>query len=211
METKFKTQSEQYYSDLADLKYQFIKNCPLTNTYEKYKLWAHWLIKHLCQTGINYHIIPSATIENDVGIVSYLRQFGLDDNQIVTFYRKIVDIVRELWHKFDSFKKIQVTNQAQMIEISRQITSDIHIQNNIKYYYYHYHNIYVKFDWLVHEQLIDRYNNNAECLPFLLFEIGFNYYILDGYSFQWSIPPRVFNTLNKLLNTETEFFVFRLE
>ena len=36
--------------------------------------------------------------------------------------------------------------------------------------------------------------------------MGFNYYILDGQSFQWCLPPLVFKTLSKSLMIETELF-----
>ena len=39
-----------------------------------------------------------------------------------------------------------------------------------------------------------------------MFEMGFNYYMLEGHSFQWCVPPKAFTTIEKLLSARTELF-----
>src|SRR5689334_2247355 len=85
-----KEKYENYYRDVREFKNFFIKNCLVDKKYEAYKVWAHWLIRNLCEIQDNYHIIPNPKIAEDTDIITHLKEKGANPNKVHEFYNQVI-------------------------------------------------------------------------------------------------------------------------
>lgn len=205
---------QQYYIEFRDFKYYFIQKwmtssmTPSINRYEIYKVWAHWLIRNLCKMGDHYHLIPSPqTIINDNDILNHLKEKGCGDIvKIFQFYGQIVERISYLYQKYNQLKVDQINDVNQIMETNKLIKYETMNKYGKQYHIYRYGSIYVKYTDYSHGKLIIRYIGDMRCFRFYMFEMGFNYYMLEGCSFQWCVPPKALNTLKNILFVETELF-----
>ena len=198
---------EQYYVDFKEFKYMFVRKCMVWKKYEAYKVWAQWLIRNLCHVTHNYHIMPpDHAIDNDNDIITHLQEKGLETQQITSFYQQIKQYVSQLYQQYHRAKVDQMTHVEQMIQTDQKITCETIVHNGKEVCIYRYGTVFIKYNRDVRDLLVHRYTGDPKCLRFCLFEMGFNYYMLDGHSFQWCLPPKAFGTLEKMLAIKTEFF-----
>lgn len=198
---------EQYYLDFRNFKNDFILGCPIDQKYECYKVWAQWLIRNLSQKPANYHIIPDKeSIDHDSDIISHIREKGGLDREIGFFYDRIKTKCVLLYDKYNTLKFLQFHNSSQRTIVSRMITHETKSALGRKTHVYRLGEIYVKYEDPIHHKLLRRYQGPSDQLSFYLFEMGFNYYMLDGHSFQWCVPPKAIGALTKGLDLQTELF-----
>jgi len=198
---------EDYYIEFRDFKYFFIKQLYGLKKYEAYKIWSHWLIRNLCKNVNNYHLIPmDRTLHDDDDIITLLTEKGLTSDFINRSYGSIMSRASELYHKYHQLKIDHLTNMDQLIEANRLIIYDTVYIDGKQYHIYRYGRIYVKYNNYIHDRLVVRYCGNMKCFRFCMFEMGFNYYMLEGHSFQWGLPPKVFSIVERSLMTQTEMF-----
>ena len=197
---------DNYYQDFTDLKHEFIDGCMVANKYEVHKLWAHWLIRNLCHQGFNYHVIPNPEVRNDPHLINYLNEQGLDLKEVAIFYGRITARLQDLYRKYHLLKVKQLQDPTKMLHMAQQIVYEQKIRKGNRYHFYRFIHIYVKFDEQTHNKLIMRYKGDPRSFKFNVFEMGFNYYMLDGHSFHWCVPPRVMSLLIEGLSTTTELF-----
>lgn len=197
---------ENYYNELINFKRYFIDHCMVNVKYEAYKVWAHWLIRNLCRNNNNYHLIPDHLENHDVDLFNHLKEKNVNIDDIPYFYGQIIAKISELYQKFNDMKITQFHNHDKMVEMSKLINKVVTDKNGKQYYIYRFGGIYVKYESHIHEKLLSQYNGDVLCSNFCLFEMGFNYYILDGSSLQWCVPPKAFHILEKYLQINAELF-----
>lgn len=191
--------SIQYYCDVLDFKEFFIRSCPVEKKYETHKVWTQWLIRNLCMIPHNYHVIPSKTVIGDTDIISHLVCLGLNKRQALTFYVTVIKKVLSLYDTYNEYKCNMDLSDVQMMDIR-------HCQTHNMMHTYSVNDIYIKFDDTHHQALINRYQGDPHYLNFCLFEMGFNYFVLEGHSFQWCVPPNAMAVLNQYLSVNVELF-----
>ena len=198
---------KNYYREMREFKSFFINRCMVTKKYEAHKLWAHWLIRILCKNGVNHHLIPNKSAINDKEIVDHLKLLGIDDEQCISqFYSQIIDKLNQLFDSYNDPKLAQLHDKNQMSDFSNSIHVEKQCKNGKNYVMYKLDEIYVKYQTTTHSVLIERYVGDINLRNFYMFEMGYNYYILDGYSLQWCIPPKSLQILEKSLFLKTELF-----
>jgi hypothetical protein len=198
---------EQYYLDFRSFKDDFIMACPIDQKYECYKVWAQWLIRNLSQNPVNYHIIPDKeSIGHDTDIINHIHEKGGHDSDIGFFYDRIKSKCGLLYDQYNTSKFIQFHNSSQRVVMSKMILHETKTFLGKKTHIYRLGAIYVKYEEPIHHKLLRRYQGTPDQLPFYLFEMGFNYYMLDGHSFQWCVPPKAIGCLGKGLDMQTELF-----
>lgn len=199
-------QLESYYKDIREFKSYFIKNCCVDKKYEAYKVWAHWLIRNLCEVQDNFHMIPGQSIVDDTDIANHLKEKGADPTRIPEFYHQIVTRCTTLYNKYHQFKVDLMKNTSQIEALSRLIAYLPLADKGTIYHMLQLNETYIKHNDIKFQKLINSYQGDPKQMNFYLFEVGFNYYILDGHSLQWCIPPKVFGVLNQSLGIQTELF-----
>jgi hypothetical protein len=197
---------EHYYYDVREFKGFFIKNCSVDKKYEAYKVWAHWLIRNLCEVSDNYHIIPNQKIAEDTDIINHLKEKGASPHKVHEFYNLVILKALYLHQKYNQLKIDHLNDPNKIKQVSQLIDYSTTEENGNLYHVYKFMETYIKHNDLKYKRLISLYKGDPECFKFYMFEVGFNYYILDGHSLQWCIPPKVFETLNKRLSVKTELF-----
>ena len=197
---------QHYYRDIRDFKNFFIKNCCVEKKYEAYKVWAHWLIRNLCEVLDNYHIIPNQKIAEDPSIITHLTDKGSDPEKVHEFYNQVILKALYLHQKYNQFKIDMINDATRVKQVSKLIEYTLSEENGNKYHTYKYMETYIKHNDIKYKKLMGLYKGDPESLNFYMFELGFNYYILDGHSLQWCIPPKVFDTLKTRLSVKTELF-----
>jgi phosphorylated CTD-interacting factor 1 len=174
--------------------------------YEIFKIWSQWLIRHLSQVSINYHPIPGPGIEDDHEIFKNLHEKGLSEDSAKCFIDQLIQRVKVLYQKYHQFKTEQLTQLERMVCADHSVTQQILTHGGQRWYIYHLGELYVKYDQQLHDRLLTRYCGDNRCMRFALFEMGFNYYLLDGHSFQWCVPPKVMSVLDRYLVINGELF-----
>jgi hypothetical protein len=200
------SQLECYYKDMREFKSFFIKNCWVDKKYEAYKVWAHWLIRNLCEVQDNYHMIPGQSIVGDTDIANHLKEKGADPIRVPEFYSQVVTRCTVLYQKYHQFKADLMTNPVKIEALSHLIAYLPMADKGNIYHMFQLNETYIKHNDLKFQKLVHSYQGDPKQMNFYLFEVGFNYYILDGHSLQWCIPPKVFNVLNQSLGIQTELF-----
>ncbi len=196
----------QYYYEIREFKHFFIKNCDVDKKYEAYKVWAHWLIRNLCEVPYNYHIIPNQKIAYDTDIIKHLTDKGANSRNVQEFYKLVISKAAHLHQKYNQLKMDQINNLTTIKQMSHLIEYYTTEENGNLYHIYRFMETFIKHNDLKYNRLISLYKGPSECFNFYMFEVGFNYYILDGHSLQWCIPPKVFETLQNKLSVKTELF-----
>jgi hypothetical protein len=197
---------ESYFREVREFKSFFIVNCLVTKKYEAYKVWAHWLIRNLCEASDNYHIIPNQKIADDQDIIPHLKEKGANPSKINEFYNEIILRAHNLHLKYHQFKMDLVRNPETVKEVSAVIEYSMTEEGGNKCHSYKFRETYIKHNDIKYKKLMSLYKGDSGSLNFYMFEVGFNYYVLDGQSLQWCIPPRVFETLETRLGVKTELF-----
>ena len=199
---------QSYYLEVKEFKNFFIKNCCVIKKYEAYKVWAHWLIRNLCDSleNFHYHIIPNQKIAEDSGIIDHLKEKGANAEKVHEFYNLVISKAYHLYQKYNQFKIDQMTNPTIIAQISDSIQYSVEEENGNKCHIYKLVDTYVKHNDIKYKKLVSLYKGDPQSFNFCMFEIGFNYYILDGQSLQWCLPPKVFDTLRTGLSVKTELF-----
>jgi hypothetical protein len=203
---KILTKLEQYYIDVRSFKQFFIRNCKVERKYEAYKVWAHWLIRNLCEVSDNYHIIPDHKIAGDTDIITHLKEKGSDEDEVHQFYNKVVQQAHKLFETYNQFKIDLYQDEELIKKISKYIEYSEMTENDNNHHMYRFLSAYTKHNDIKHTKLMSQYKGDPECRNFYFFDVGFNYYILDGHSLQWCIPPKVFEILYNRLSVKTELF-----
>ena len=197
-----------YYKEIREFKHFFVRNCSVEKKYEAYKVWAHWLIRNLCDSldNNNYHIIPNQKIAEDYSIIDHLKEKGANSETVHEFYNHVILKAHHLYQKYNQFKIDIITNPDVITELNNLIQYSLEADNCNKYHIYKFMDTYIKHNDIKYKKLISLYKGKPQNLNFYMFELGFNYYILDGHSLQWCLPPKVFETLKNKLSIKTELF-----
>ena len=174
----------EYYSDVSNLKKYFITNCKqigVSSSNESYKIWANWLIMNL--SNENNLIIPNI-VGNDIKTKSLLIEKGGDKDKTIVFYNKFIEKVSHLYKKYGE-RKFQEKEINVSTNVSREYKIVSFLSNDCK--------IIISFD--IYNKLSRQYVGPAHYLHENMFEMLFNYDILDGFSLQWSIPNTLFDSV----------------
>jgi hypothetical protein len=145
-------------------------------------------------------------VTNDPDILDHLQEKCDEMAMTEQFYEQITQKVTELYDKYNQLKIDHFNNYEKIVETSRCIECEIVNKNGKQTHVYRYGKVFVKYSTYTHDRLLSRYTGDQKCFRFYMFEMGYNYYMLDGHSFQWCIPPKAFTTLEKSLSLRTEFF-----
>src|SRR5258706_6811542 len=178
-QNKILDQLKQYYHDVRELKIFFVKYCLIEKKYEAYKIWAHWLIRNLCEVNKNYHIIPDNKIVNDKDIIIHMIEKGADPQQARKFYDQIITITSNLYQKYNQIKSTQIINHDILKLMNQFVKYSVTNGNGKRYHLYQFANVYIKHNHYKYEKLLSLYRGNKDYFNFFMFELGFNYYILD--------------------------------
>lgn len=216
----------RYYDDLREFKTFFVRNCHISKKYEVFKIWAQWIIRVLSQSCDNYHPIPyQSPTEVKPWLIECLIEKGVDPIHAQYFNQQVMERLSHLYHTYHQSKHTQLFTTEQMIAMDQRIVQEYLLPDDSQFISksghlppspsptiskrwisYRLGDLYVKFDAQIHERLLARYQGDVRYLKFLMFEMGFNYYWLDGHSFQWGIPLKVMSLLEKTLSVRTELF-----
>jgi len=198
---------ERYYLDFKNFKEYFVRNCMVETKYESYKVWAQWLIRNLSQTEPNYHLIPkNEIIEKDVDIFQHLKEKGISHEQVVKFYSSIKERVSKLHQVYHQVKFDFLHRPINIRDLNQVIEYELAYHNGTHIHLYRLGRIFVKYSSIVYDQLVRKYLGNPAYFRFYMFEMGFNYYMLEGQSFQWSVPPKALLFLERAISVKTELF-----
>jgi hypothetical protein len=196
-----------YYHDFKEFKTFFLENCGIEKKYESYKVWAQWLIRNLCHVEENYHIIPPISIASkDTDIFLHLTEKGVSRQHAQLFYTQILSHLTDLYRTYHQVKMDQSKDIDRIRELNQLIEFNIVTKNGRRIYIYRYAQLFVKYTNCTHDRIIHRYTGDPQCLMYHMFEMGFNYYMLEGHSFQWCVPPKAFTVLEKTMSLNTELF-----
>lgn len=206
MTTEWLHKMEHYYREVREFKSFFVKNCLVTKKYEAFKVWAHWLIRNLCNVSDNYHMIPNSSVSKDTDIIPHLIYKGADTIAAHKFYEQIISKITIMYDKYHQIKVDCLKDINKMKEISQQITYSIVIDSGTQYHMFKFKDTFIKHNDIKYRKLVSLYTGHPDCFNFAMFEVGFNYYILDGHSLQWCIPPKMFEILTTKLGVKTELF-----
>jgi len=175
--------------------------------YESYKVWAQWLIRNLSQVHDNYHVIPSVQLaETDTDIFLHLQDKGVVTENIHQFYSQIKIRLAKLYDTYHILKTNQLKTIPLIHEINQHIEHELTFHNGKNVHVYRWGRTFIKYSSQVYDRLAKRYLGDPLSFKFYMFEMGFNYYILEGQSFQWCIPPKSLGVLEKTLSVDTELF-----
>lgn len=198
---------ENYYREVREFKAFFVKNCLVTKKYEAFKVWAHWLIRNLCHVNDNYHIIPSPISSQDSDIIPHLVHKGTDEETATKFYEKVIHRITQMYEKYNQLKIDCLNNEQLMKKISQSIVYSVVFDSGTQYHMFKFKDTFIKHNDIKYKKLVASYTGAPECFNFAMFEVGFNYYILDGHSLQWCVPPKTFQILKDMnLGAPIEMF-----
>lgn len=203
--------SNNYYTDVRNLKSYFIHNCRAQKKYEGYKIWSHWLIRNLCCYDNDehterkdrriYHLIPTNNVSNDSYIINHLISKGSSIEHAKNFYSQICCMVSKLISSYHHFKlKHNDCNYLQTMNDNIVITYN----KFTKLYNLVFKDTYVKIPEHKYKILLSQYTGNPRYLNYYLFEVCYNYYILDGNGMQWAVPIKLGEYLEQELKATTE-------
>lgn len=197
-----------YYCEIKSFRSSFIDQLYPVKKYEIYKIWAQWLIRNLCKNKNNYHLIPLPEhIINDQDVLTHMKEKNISEQKIKVFYANLQNYNTYLYNKYNQSKSNQLNNREQISSLCQHISHNIiQNKNQIFHVFKLNNNIYAKYTKQIYENLVSRYIGPKELINFYLFELGFNYYILEGHSFQWCVPSNVFTVLKNKLSIDTEMF-----
>jgi hypothetical protein len=195
---------EDYYSAIRQFKKYFIQNCGIDRKYEIHKTWSHWMIRNLSESKINLHMIPFPNhIINDIEVIKHLISKGSNQNKVHQFYNQIITTVAKLYRTYHEYKEQLFKNTTLIEKISATIEQT---ETEDSIIILRYMSIYIKFRKAIFDKLKTLYKGPINHRKFYLLEMGFNYYILDGKSHQWSIPNSTFEFLEHKMGAKVEFF-----
>lgn len=198
---------ERYYTEFREFKNFFVKIWSSIKRYEVYKVWAQWLIRGLCKVKNNYHLIPKPQLMiDDTHIIEHLKEKGVNPVKISHMYEQIIIKLSYLYDKYNEIKISHLNSINDVNKMEELIKYEKLEKNGKIIHVYRCGMVFVKYYTQTHEQLLSRYRGHQKNIKFCMFEMGFNYYMLEGHSFQWCVPPKVFSVLEKMLSTKTEFF-----
>lgn len=201
------TRIERYYTDFKIFKENFVRNCLVDKKYESYKVWAQWLIRNLSQIQHNFHLIPPEKfVSNDTDIFQHLQEKGIKPEQIQRFYANVKDNISKLYHTYHQVKFDFLHKPGDIRELNQQIDYELVYHKGKQVHLYRLGRVFVKYNSHIYDRLVKRYLGDPHCFKFYMFEMGFNYYMLEGQSFQWCIPPQSLQILEKTLAVNTELF-----
>lgn len=206
METDWLNEMEGYYREVREFKSFFVKNCLVTKKYEAFKVWAHWLIRNLCNVNDNYHMIPNKLVSKDTDIIPHLIYKGADPDTAQKFYEQIVNKITSIYDKYHELKVQCLYDETKMEKLNSQIVYSVVIDSGTQYHMFKFRDTFIKHNDIKYKKLVSLYTGDPKYFNFAMFEVGFNYYILDGHSLQWCIPPKTFDILINKLSVKTELF-----
>lgn len=210
---------EYHYNQVKDFKKYFINNTKVSK-YESYKIWASWIIAHRSLIKQEDSFLSNLNIEKDIQIIQHLQEKGCGYKQAKIFYGNVIKKCQEL------VEELKTTNSSKPIQINEgssnsstdssvgstreKIAIDYQSNTNDNYDYMviKYRSIKHKISPFVYDKLKDLYMHGltTKNFPQNLLVLLNHYNLLDGLSFQWAIPPKAFNILDKRLGIKGELF-----
>lgn len=199
-------QLTQYYHDIRQFKTYFIKHCHVEKKCEAFKIWTHWLTRNLNNISDNYHLIPNSSVTRDTEILTHLQDKGVGLIQAQEFYDQVIHQVLNLYQLYHHSKRRSLSDDSLTCAMSHKIKYSTDTLNGMKYHIYQFGDMYIKHLDVIHAKLMRKYQGSEDCRKFYLFEVGFNYYILGGYSLQWCLSNELLHYLHTSLMVRTELF-----
>lgn len=189
----------EYYQKIFMLKKKFLKNLQLycTKKREVNKIWAHWLIRILSKSIVNYHLLGLIkTDELDPHIIKHMEQNKINNKQAVDIYRQLVQKYHKLFLEYSSQHEqlLKDTNKLEKFQKRIKCIKSINM-SNVLLLSLEGASFEIKIPIDKYHKIEKLYNGPNNLCLFYLFEHYFNYYLLDGKSLQWSIPNSVFDYL----------------
>ena len=173
----------EYYYDVIGIKKYFISNCKLIGIIslnETYKLWANFILLNLkhsnIEGNIDNHIIIPNILENNCKnkMISLLCEKGSNNDKAQQFYEKFMAKIEILYNKYKN-----------------RIFDPSIIKINYYNFVLYCDNIKLTINQILYDKLQRLFINHKYIYEYM-FEMLFNYDILDGLSLQWSIPDKIF-------------------
>ena len=201
---------QEYYTDIKAFKINFIDRCRVDHKFEAYKIWSHWLLRNLCRKKQVYHLIPDPEhVRTDTYIIGHLldKHFIGGKDNVKTFYDSITDSVQVMYEKYnDLLIMIYHDEHREILKKLNNMTTQ-KIRNSTNEYIYKFFDHFTPYSEQIHNKLIQMYRQkDLHTFYFDMFALGFNYYIIDGNSLQWSIPRNVFRYMSSVFKCHMEFF-----
>jgi hypothetical protein len=183
-----------YYTDLKEFKSYYIQTCGVYNLYEARKIWTQWIIRNLSKNVVNDHLIPDPCGLSEDQLVPHLIEHGVSKRNALIFYQQVKSRVTQLYELYKDHKMAQ--NVAyELVNVNSQYTYEFHVGT-----------VLISFPSAIYDKLTKLYNGSRQIHHSVFFELGYTYTILDGQSFQWSVPPKVLSLLEKTMDLHTELF-----
>jgi hypothetical protein len=191
-----------YYQDLRTFKHFFVHLCHPIKRYEANKIWGQWLIRSLSSVQHAYLPLPPEESCDQI-----LRDHMVEKGADLPWATSVVNTLQNELHRLGELylhAKLAQHTPGQY-PLNSEVGYETYTQRHT-YHVYYYGQMYIRFDDRTYRQLSQRYIGPPEYRHFLFFEMGFNYHILDGHSFQWAVPPKVLSHLRKYNNLQYELF-----
>lgn len=193
-----------YYEAVINLKKNFVRSID-PYCYKKreiYKIWAHWLIRILSKNDVNYHLLSKIDDKIDFDIMKHITGNNIPADIGRKVYFDLVKSMNKLYHLYGESHQHSVTETGSIQFIQNQI--QLSYDSKTDTYHLEIDKLMpIKINADIYDKLKIQYTGKSELFIFYLYELLFNYYILDGKSLQWSVPQDVFEYLgNHGLNGE---------
>lgn len=195
-----------YVNDVIKVKDYFYRNCKIKKTYEINKIWARWMITHLStadskDTQGDRIIMTNLTPDDDQQLLLELTGIGeYPNSNYQQFVGDFLKYVHDKLNKYadSSFKHggtVEVGDPEEafngVFRALKWIRNKTYMTVKIR------SNKYKK----LHKCCTDRKQTD-----FRIWQLVWQYSILDGNSLQWAVPASVFCTLNREFELKAELF-----
>lgn len=183
------------YTTLKNIKKNFLQNCNLHSN-EAIKVWANWVIVNRIQHQQIDDFLPTEKLELDNKTVSLLIEKGIDEETAINFYHDFMQQCHRWKFRYQYYKPDDLVSDKVSDKIS---ISSIDDETTIEYRGIAHH-----IDTKAVERILKSYKGSN--YKFSLWKLLNTYALLDGLSYQWSLPPETFSFLRDNCNLSTELF-----
>lgn len=198
------------YTNLKNIKRNFLQNCGLP-TNEAIKVWANWIIVNRIQHKQIDGFLPTEKLELDNKTVSLLIEKGLEEETAINFYRDFIQQCHRWRYRYQYCKpNLKYESSQNDNRISLVFTEDEAIIDYRGVTHHIDSKIFDKLHRMLNRSIAETPDNHEERErsdgKFIIWKLLNAYALLDGLSYQWSLPPETFTLLKNSCKVETELF-----
>lgn len=202
------------FENLKILKKYFLQHCGLESNNEAIKVWANWVIVNRINNPQIDPFLPTEELESDNKTVSLLIEKGCQEDDAITFYNNFI-LQCQRWKHRLSYYSIGLHNLP--CQTTESLTQQKTLCNEIKIIpdsadpdgntlLIEYRGGYLSINLETLLKLKTAYRGDTNNYYFELWKLLSQYSLLDGLSYQWSLPPNCFKFLIERCGIKTELF-----